>query len=1033
MRPIVPAATQQTLATLAMAVTFCLVASVGFAGGTPVDFSRQIRPILSDRCYKCHGPDEEAREADLRLDRRDDAEYVLDGTSEADNELLRRVMSDAPDERMPPPDSGLSLDERERGLLRDWVAAGAPFDVHWSFKSLGPVDVPSVGDTAWPRNEIDHFVQARHVEAGVSATPEAGRERLIRRLSFDLTGLPPTLEEIDEFLADEEPGAYERLVDRLLASSAFGERMTSQWLDVARYADSYGYQVDRDRRVWPWRDWVVRAFNENMPYDDFITQQLAGDLLPEADENAILATTFNRLHSQKVEGGSTPEEFRVEYVADRVHTFGTALMGLTLECARCHDHKYDPITQREYYQFFAFFNNIDEAGLYSYFTPAVPTPTLLLADDETKTKLAKLQDAVNTAEATTRQLADARREAFERWLADGRPSQPLIPGEVARLDFEGDIAGENEAVAGKIGKAVKLTGDDSVDLDVGNFTRHDAFSVTLWMQTPDVKERAVVYRRSAGWTDAGSRGYQLLIEDGRLTASLIHFWPGNALSVVTVVPIPVGEWLHVGVTYDGSSRADGLRIYIDGEPVECDVVRDVLTREITGGGSDNLAIGQRFRDRGFTGGLVDEFRVFARELTPLEVSQLAGTRALEAALVAEADSLGDATRHELFTYYLATADEPFAEQLAQLKQARTDRGAVMDAAPEIMVMRELAEPRPAAVLKRGAYNAPGDAVSANTPASFPPLPADTPRNRLALARWLTDPAHPLTARVEVNRVWQMLFGKGLVRTPEDFGSQGEPPTHPELLDWLAGDFIAHGWDVKRLVKQMVMSATYRQDSDVTPDRRKSDPDNRLLARHDRYRLDAEMLRDGALRVSGLLVDKLGGEPVRPYEVADSFKPVEIDDGEGLYRRSLYTYWKRTAPAPAMMALDAAKREVCTVKRERTASPLQALVVLNGPQFVEAARVLGERMVTRHPGDARAMAAEMFRMFTGRHASPDELEVLVAMHDEQLAYFQRDEAKAAEYVRVGKTAVGESLAAPDVAAAGVLAGALMSFDESMMKR
>lgn len=960
-----------------------------------------------------------------------------------DNELLRRVMSDDPEEHMPPPDSGLALSDGEIALLRDWVADGSPFDVHWAFKSLQPVAVPEVNDSSWPRGEVDRFVHVRREAAGLAAAPEASRERLIRRVSFDLTGLPPTIEEIDAFLADDSPGAYERLVDQLLASTAYGERLTSEWLDVARYADSYGYQVDRDRFVWPWRDWVVDAFNHNMPYDEFITLQLAGDLVPDASEDQILATTFNRLHSQKAEGGSTPEEFRVEYVADRVHTFGTTFLGMTLECGRCHDHKYDPVTQKEYYQLFAFFNNIDEAGLYSYFTPAVPTPTLLLGDDDAKTMLATLGARVSEEEAAAAALADSRREAFEQWLAAGRPEQPLIPGEIARLDFEGEIADPNQSVPGKVGHAVRLTGDDNIDLEVGNFTRHDAFSVTLWMRTPDVKPRAVVYRRSAGWTDAGSRGYQLLIEEGRLSASLIHFWPGNAIRVITAAPIPVDEWVHVAVTYDGSSRAEGLKVYLNGEVAVCEIVRDVLTREITGGGSDNLAIGQRFRDRGFTDGLVDEFRVFDRELSPLEVAQLSVTEIssgetyaigrLETALATDADSLDLNTRHALFAYYLLTVERPYAERLATLKAARVELGAAMNGTPEIMVMRELSEPRQTALLKRGAYDAPGEVVSAGTPAAFPPIPADAPPNRLDLARWLTDPANPLTARVAVNRMWQMCFGQGLVRTPEDFGSQGDPPTHPLMLDWLADDFISHGWDLKRLAKQIVMSATYRQDSDVSPESRASDPENRLLARHHRYRLTAEMMRDNALRASDLLVDKQGGPPVRPYELAVSFTPVDPDEGEGLYRRSLYTYWKLTAPAPDMMALDAAKRDVCTVKREPTASPLQALVVMNATQFVEAGRVLGERMWSKHSGDTRAMAEEMFRRLTSRRPLPEETDVLVALYAEQLAYFQADEAKAKQYVSVGKSAVDESYPTAQIAAAGVLAGALMNYDECVMKR
>ncbi len=596
----------------AMAIS-CLLSRAD-AEDTSVSFSDEVRPILSDKCFKCHGPDEGAREADLRLDLRDDAEYVLSPDDPEESELLRRILSDDPDEVMPPPKSKMSLSAGEIDTLRQWIRQGATYQQHWAFAPIQEVTIPSVDDTDWPQNAIDFFILSRLQRAGLRPAPPASREKLIRRLSFDLTGLPPTIDEIDAFLGDKGPDAYERLVDRLLEKSAYGERMAGDWLDVARYSDTYGYQVDRDRFVWPWRDWVIEAFNENMPYDQFITWQLAGDLLPDATDQQILATTFNRLHPQKVEGGSVPEEFRVEYVADRNHTFATAFLGLTLECCRCHEHKYDPISQTEYYQLFAFFNNIDEAGLYSYFTPSVPTPTLLLADDDAKAKMAEIEQKIAASEAQLHELAEQRDSEFESWLAH-RPDKVEVPGQVAHESFEDYQHDSNQTVPGKSGKAVRLTGDDGIGLKVGNFTRFQPFSVSLWMNTPDVKDRAVVFHRSRAWTDAGSRGYQLLIEDGKLSASLIHFWPGNAIRVRTVEPIPTKQWMHVAVTYDGSSRAAGLRIFVDGRPAECEVVRDNLYKNITGGGGDNITIGERFRDRGFTGGLVDEFRVFERELT----------------------------------------------------------------------------------------------------------------------------------------------------------------------------------------------------------------------------------------------------------------------------------------------------------------------------------------------------------------------------------------------------------------------------------
>ena len=678
-------------------ILVCFRASAAADESPPVDFNFEIRPIFSDRCYKCHGPDGENREADLRLDLEASAKEsaIVPGNLD-ESELYARVSSSDPDVRMPPPDSKLSLTEKEIQLLGRWIEQGAKWNEIWSFVPPRQIALPEIYDRSWPRNAIDLFVLARLERAGLAPSPPAPREKLIRRTTFDLTGLPPSLEQLDAFLSDTSPDAFGRLVDKLLASDAFGERMAAVWLDVARYSDTYGFQVDRDRHVWPWRDWVIKAFNENMPYDKFVTWQLAGDLLPAATDEQILATTFNRLHPQKVEGGSVPEEFRVEYVADRNQTFATAFLGLTLECARCHDHKYDPITQREYYQLFAFFDKVDEAGLYSYFTNSVPTPTLLLMDDATKVKLGDLTARVAEEEAKLAVQRSTQRAAFQQWLqqrstggspvkndspssedSDATSNNPSstephqshvveIPGQLAHLTFEtAKEIGANKMVPGYRGNAVRLTGDDAVGLKVGNFARCEPFSIGLWMNTPDEKERAVVFHRSRAWTDAASRGYQLLIEEGRLSASLIHFWPGNAIRVRTVEKMPLNEWIHVAVTYDGSSRAEGLRIHINGRPTETEIVRDNLYKNITGGGGDNIVIGERFRDRGFTNGLVDEFRVFSRELTSIEVQQLHDGRSLQEALVTPADGLNGRQAESLYAFYLATSDSGYQDQLGR--------------------------------------------------------------------------------------------------------------------------------------------------------------------------------------------------------------------------------------------------------------------------------------------------------------------------------------------------------------------------------
>ena len=998
-----------------------------------VSFNRDVLPILSDRCFLCHGPDEATREADLRFDLEDAVsnDVIAPGHPEK-SEFFHRITSDDPDVRMPPAGSKLSLTKGEIDILGQWINEGAKWQQHWSFIPPQKAALPSVNNAKWCRNEIDHFILARQEEAGLSPASEANKERLIRRLSFDLTGLPPSLAEIDEFLNDKQPGAVERVVARLLKSSAYGERMATDWLDAARYSDTYGYQVDRDRFVWPWRDWVVRAFNQNMPYDRFITEQLAGDLLPDATDDQILATTFNRLHPQKVEGGSVPEEFRIEYVADRTQTFATAFLGLTMECCRCHDHKYDPLRQKEYYQLSAFFDNIAEAGLYSYFTPSVPTPTLVMADEATKAKIAAARQDIESAEKVLTEHADseATRQAFEAWLESSPKVDPLVPGQVAHLDFEGDQNGGNESVEGRFGKAVKLSGDDAVGLKVGNFQRFEPFSVSLWMNTPDVKDRAVVFHRSRAWTDAASRGYQLLIEDGRLSASLIHFWPGNAIRIRTKEQLPTKQWHHVVVTWDGSSRADGLSIYVNGELADCDVVRDNLYKNITGGGGDNIAIGERFRDRGFTNGLVDEFKVFDRQLTKIEVAQLRDDKSLADALK---DSSTVSKAKPLFDYYLATVDAAYQAKLTALREKRKELNGIADGLYEIMVMREEPTRRDTFLLNRGAYDARTEKVIPETPGVLSTLPDGASRNRLGLAKWLTQAEHPLTARVVVNRIWQMVFGRGLVRTPEDFGKQGQPPTHPELLDWLAVDFVEHGWDVKRLLKQIVLSATYRQSSEPSAESFKLDPQNLLLSWSPTFRLPAEMLRDNALATSGLLVRKIGGAPAKPYEVEVSFKPVKPDKGDGLYRRSLYTYWKRTGPAPVMMTLDASKRDVCRVRRERTSTPLETFVLMNGPQFVEAARVLSETILKQHNEDYQAALVDLFRTLTGRRPDPTELMILSDLHSQQLEYFAANSGKAAEYLKTGQRAVDPKLDADRLAALSTVANALFSFDEVVNRR
>ena len=1058
---------------LVTAIAAGILLRASFASEPTVSFDRDVRPILSDTCFQCHGPDSVHREAGMRLDRRDSAtaeaasgaRAIVPGDPAA-SELLARILSDDPDVVMPPPQSKLGrLSAEQVAILKRWIATGAEYEPHWAFQPVKAPVAPPATDASGP-HPIDRFVAARLAAGGLSLAPEADRATLVRRATFDLTGLPPTPEEVQAFVADERPDAYDRLLERLLASPRYGERMAVDWLDVARYADSYGFQVDRDRPVWWWRDWVVDAFNRNLPWNDFVTWQLAGDLLPNATDEQILATAFNRLHQQEAEGGSVEEEYRVNYVNDRVTTFGTAFLGLTLECCRCHEHKFDPLTQKEYYGFFAFFDDVDEAGLYSYFTPAVPTPKLRLADPGWKTAMLRAEEQCRLAATELdRRETLARREVAE-WIAGKRdvpagldgadPSR--IAGEIARFPFDernaegafpaaidGVAAAtsppENTLAPGHAGMAVKLTGDHPVQTGVGNFRRSQPFTVATWLEAPSSYDRAVIFHRSQAWTDAGSRGYELLVIDGHFQWSLVHFWPGDAASVRSVEPVPTGRWVHVAVSSDGSGTAGGLALFIDGRPAATEIVKDALTREITGGGGDHLRIGERMRDMGFKGGLVDDVRVFDRALSPLEVRELAEPGTIATMKERRPDGAADL----LGGLHARASDAAALAARKALEEARRARDDLAEQPPEIMVMRETERPKTAYVLTRGEYDKRGEAVEPGTPEVLPPFPADQPRNRLGLARWLVDPGHPLLARVTVNRVWQGLFGQGLVKTPEDLGSQSVRPEYPEVLDWLAWSFSrpaaegGMGWDMKKLVRTILESRVYRQSSRATAEALADDPANVRLARGPRHRLPAEMIRDGILAASGLLVEKTGGPPVSTYDLAESFKPATPGTGADLYRRSLYTLWRRTGPGPVLESFDVPKRVVCVARRDTTNTPLHALVLLNGPQFVEAARVLAQSLLSDpgRPGGAAGPVAPLlargWERLTGRPPDAEEQAILERMHTDQLAWYRAHPDEATKLVGVGATAPDANLPPVDVAALAAVLNALANHDLTVVKR
>ena len=997
------------------------------APAADVDFARDVLPVLSDNCFHCHGPDPNTREAGLRLDtpegafkKKKDRAMIAPGKS-ADSEVIRRIFSDDPDERMPPPDSNRKLTPKQAEAIKTWVDAGAKWGQHWAFVPLPRAVPASVGGPP-----IDAFVRARLAKEGLPPSPPAPRDVWLRRVSLDLTGLPPTLAELDVFLADSSPTADEKAIDRLLASPRYAERMAADWLDLARFADTHGYQHDRDRPMWAYRDWVLKAFAKNQPFDQFLTEQLAGDLLPTPTKDQRLATAFNRLHMQNEEGGIVEEEFRVAYVVDRVTTAGTAFLGLTFECSRCHDHKFDPITQKDFYGLFALFQNIDESGQTSYFTPAMPVPTLLLSTAEQDAKLAELDRkiaAVVTEEAKVRAEAKA---GFGAWAKAGKVESkglvgdfPLTKADAKAKPHEGPKVTESGA---------ELDGENGFTFPgVGHFTRADPFTLAIAVKQTTLTPRAVVVHHSKAPIDAGSRGYELLLEDGKVAFGLHHMWPGNSLKVRTKTAVPVGKFTPVAVSHDGSGKASGVRVYLDGQPAAVEVIRDGLAKDITyGGGEPDLAVGYRFRDSGFKSGTVRDFKVFDRAISPAEALTLANP-----------DAVPD--RDALFDYYVSAVDPGAADWRKRLHALRDERRKLVEPIPEAMAMTEMPAPKPAFLLKRGAYDAPGDPVGPGTPAFLPQFPKDEARNRLGFARWLTHPDHPLTARVTVNRLWQQMFGKGLVETSDNFGTTGTPPTHPELLDWLARDFVDHGWDVKRTLKQIAMSATYRQSSRTTPEVRAKDPYNESLARFPARRLTAEMLRDQALFVSGLLVEKTGGPSVYPYQPAGLWDEAmgrpkyPLSTGADLHRRSLYTVWKRTAPHPQMTTFDAADRSVCTARRQSTSTPLQALALLNDPQVVEAARFLGQRMLAEGGATTAERVGWAFRAATGRTPTEREATVLVKLFDEQKAGFAADPAAAAKLLAVGEAKADPKADRVELAAAAALGLAVLNHDEAVNRR
>jgi mono/diheme cytochrome c family protein len=1035
--------------------------ATGNAADRPVAFNRDIRPIFSDVCFQCHGPDKAKRKAGFRLDTEEGAfaglrkggRAIVPGDL-AKSELYRRITAKG-DERMPPAKSGHILTTEQIELIRRWIEQGAKWQKHWSLIKPERPMLPTVKTRDWPRSPIDTFVLARLEAAGLEPTPEADRATLIRRVTLDLTGLPPTPAEVDAFLADRSPRAYEKVVDRLLQSPRFGERMAAPWLDAARYADTNGYQNDGDRTMWRWRNWVIEAYNRNMPFDQFTIEQLAGDMLPNATLEQKIATGFNRNHRGNAEGGIIPEEYAVEYVVDRVDTTATVWLGLTMACARCHDHKYDPIKQKEFYQVFAYFNNVPEKGKavkYGNSPPMIQAPTR-----QQQRQLAELEQRLTVADRAYHKLQpdlDAAQAAWEKQIPRGKPVQWFPSRQLAaHLELDGDtrdrtghsktgkfVDGEAEYVPGRTGRAAAFGGRSYlVAGDAANFGFYDKFSIAAWIYPKGAKGGGIVSRMN---DTAMAEGYSLHLEKGKLHVALSKRWLDDAIRVETEESLVADRWYHVAMTYDGSRWASGVKVYVDGRPMKLKVNLDELNQSFDS--PEPLRVGSRGTSDRFLGAIHD-VRIYRRALLADEVQMLATPETITEIVALRPAQRSVAEAKKLRAYYLQS-DAP--ERLQRAHQAvvklSDERERLIESFPTTMVMEEMRTPRDTFVLTRGQYDKHGEKVKPGVPSSLLTPGANTPgspgipNDRLGFARWLVDPSNPLTARVAVNRFWQMYFGAGLVKSVADFGSQGDWPSHPELLDWLATEIMRTGWDVKAMQKTIVMSATYRQSAKVTPALLRRDPDNRLLARGPRFRLSAEMIRDQALAVSGLLVEKLGGPSVKPYQPPGLVKELTgtedyvQDHGENLYRRSLYTYWKRTVAPPTMMTFDAGGRETCVVRETRTNTPLQALTLMNDVTFVEAARVLAQRIMLEGGATPEERITLAFRLATARKPRPAELKILLGGFDEHLAKYRKDRKAATKLVSAGEYPRNPKLDVSELAAYTAVAGLILNLDEVITK-
>ncbi|MFV2067350.1 MAG: DUF1553 domain-containing protein [Pirellulales bacterium] len=1024
-----------------------------------LEYNDAIRPILADACFACHGPDSASREADLRLDQRAAAielEAITPGDPDA-SEMIRRIVSTDPDEVMPPPETKKTLNQAQKEWLIRWVRQGAEYQSHWSFIPPKRPRPPAVKDRSWMRNPIDQFVAARLEASGLAPASEADRRTLARRVCLDLTGLPPTPKMVDVVINDPSPNAYEKLVDTLLESQHWGEHRGRYWLDYARYADTHGIHFDNYREMWTYRDWVIDALNQNMPFDQFTIENLAGDLLPDGTLAQRIGSGFNRCNMTTNEGGIIDEEYRVLYTRDRTETTAQVWLGLTAGCAVCHDHKYDPLSQREFYQMAAFFNNTTQAARDGNVqdTP----PVVVVPREEDRQRWEELPSEIAEIEKSLQTRRGEARSDFDRWLAEAtaatvRATSPTDQLHLhARLD-EGAgtsvgirVDGELREVpltdsaswqAGRTGKAIQAEGAVCELADVGDFEKDQAFTCATWVRLPANDGHGAICARM----DSASayQGWDLWMQRRQVGMHLIHAWPQDGLKVVAKKQVPANRWVHVAVSYDGSGKASGVKIYYDGKAQKTNVENDKLSGSIKT--AVPFKIGQRNAGDPLSATGLQDLRVYGRLLSPSEVESLARLSHLVGIVAKAAEKRNDQEKEELFNFWIGAFDQPFRELTGRRAEREQQRSEIKARGTIAHVMQEKPQPAKAYLLFRGEYNKRRDEVAPDTPEMLPPFPDTFPRNRLGFARWLLLPDHPLTARVTVNRFWQEVFGTGIVKTPGDFGVSGAMPSHPELLDWLAVEFRESGWNVKRLFKLMVMSATYRQSAATTPEKIAQDPENRLLSRGPRFRMDAEMVRDYALVASGLMVPKVGGPSVKPYQPSGVWEAIAMnvsntrsyqrDTGDDLYRRSLYTFIKRMAPPASMDIFNAPNREYCVVARSRTNTPLQALVTLNDEQFVEAARHLAA-WVIRHGGATwEGRLQQMGQRLLAREFRPDESQIIEASFQQLRTFYRAHADEAKQLVHVGESQPDPQIDVPQLAAWTMLANELMNLDEVLNK-